>query len=237
MKIDDDLVRFRLELPLGDWNSQGSLRDSAVLALLVEREGVDRLVFNRRRDDLPFHAGQICFPGGAREGEEDAVACALRETEEEMGVGGAHIEVLGRLPIGEYRRLQGRLLRRAVAVDRSVRARAERGGGGLRDPPGRVHAGRTVELHREPPSTRPLRPRPLLHPRSPPRLGPHRHHPPRLHHPSPRLRPPSLKVPIRCRSKSGTFAAAAGTRPPRVRLSARVPEPKVPLWLRLGMGL
>ena len=30
---------------------------------------------HRRRDDLPFHPGQVCFPGGAREGDEDAVAC------------------------------------------------------------------------------------------------------------------------------------------------------------------
>lgn len=98
MIIGDDLVRGRLELPLGDWNSVDGLRDSAVLAILVERDGRDHLVFNRRRDDLPFHAGQICFPGGAREGDEDAIACAVRETCEEMGLQPGDLDVLGRLP-------------------------------------------------------------------------------------------------------------------------------------------
>ncbi len=98
MIVPDDLVRLRLECPMGDWNTQAGLRDSAVLALLIERGGGDHLLFNRRRDDLPFHPGQVCFPGGARDGEEDAVACALRETEEEMGVARAQIDLLGRLP-------------------------------------------------------------------------------------------------------------------------------------------
>jgi 8-oxo-dGTP pyrophosphatase MutT (NUDIX family) len=98
MRIGDDVVRGRLELPLGDWKTQPGLRDSAVLAILVERAGRDHLVFNRRRDDLPWHAGQICFPGGAREGEEDAVTCAVRETCEEMGLDPRHLDVLGRMP-------------------------------------------------------------------------------------------------------------------------------------------
>jgi 8-oxo-dGTP pyrophosphatase MutT (NUDIX family) len=98
VKIADDVVRGRLELPLGDWRTVEGLRDSAVLAILVERGGEDRLVFNRRRDDLPYHPGQICFPGGAREGEEDAVACAVRETCEEMGLSREDLRVLGRMP-------------------------------------------------------------------------------------------------------------------------------------------
>lgn len=98
MKVDDHVVRSRIELPLGDWQTEEGLRDSAVLALLVEIDGADHLVFNRRRDDLPYHAGEVCLPGGAREGDEDAVACAVRETCEEMGLDRKLIEVLGRLP-------------------------------------------------------------------------------------------------------------------------------------------
>ncbi|MEE8106129.1 MAG: CoA pyrophosphatase [Planctomycetota bacterium] len=98
MKIADETVRGRLELPLGDWNTRDGLRDSAVLAVLVERDGHDHLLFNRRRDDLPYHSGQVCFPGGAREGGEDAVTCAVRETCEEMGLQPDDIEVLGRMP-------------------------------------------------------------------------------------------------------------------------------------------
>ncbi|MHC4958866.1 MAG: NUDIX hydrolase [Planctomycetota bacterium] len=98
MRLDDDLVRGRLELPLGDWRTVEGLKDSAVLAILVEIEGTDHVIFNKRRDDLPWHPGQICFPGGAREGDEDAVACAVRETCEEMGLCADDIDVLGRLP-------------------------------------------------------------------------------------------------------------------------------------------
>lgn len=98
MRIEDDTVRGRLELPLGDWRSLDGLRDSAVLAILVERGGEDFLIFNRRRDDLPYHAGQICFPGGARDGGEDAVACGVRETCEEMGLQPSDLVVLGRMP-------------------------------------------------------------------------------------------------------------------------------------------
>ncbi len=98
MKVSDETVRRRLELPLGDWSTTPGLRDSAVLAILVERDGEDHVVFNRRRDDLPFHPGQVCFPGGAREGDEDAVACAVRETCEEMGLEPGDLDVLGRLP-------------------------------------------------------------------------------------------------------------------------------------------
>jgi 8-oxo-dGTP pyrophosphatase MutT (NUDIX family) len=98
MRIEDEVVRGRLELPLGDWRTIDGLRDSAVLAILVERGGEDFLIFNRRRDDLPYHAGQICFPGGARDGTEDAVSCAVRETCEEMGLAPTDLVVLGRLP-------------------------------------------------------------------------------------------------------------------------------------------
>ena len=98
LTIADETVRRRLELPMGDWRTQDGLRDSAVLALIVERDGTDHMIFNRRRDDLPHHPGEVSFPGGVREGDEDAVACALRETCEEMGVGHDHVEVLGRLP-------------------------------------------------------------------------------------------------------------------------------------------
>jgi 8-oxo-dGTP pyrophosphatase MutT (NUDIX family) len=98
VRIPDEVVRGRLELPLGEWRTVEGLRDSAVLAILVERHGEDRLVFNRRRADLPYHPGQICLPGGAREGPEDAATCAVRETCEEMGLSVTDLEVLGRMP-------------------------------------------------------------------------------------------------------------------------------------------
>lgn len=98
MRIDDDDLRRRLGTPDAVWRSEPGLRDAAVLLPLVRREPGDVLVFTLRRPDLAAHAGQVSFPGGAREQGEDPFACALRETEEEIGVGGAGVDVLGRLP-------------------------------------------------------------------------------------------------------------------------------------------
>ena len=98
MRLHDPSVTASLEPPSGEWRTEAGLKDAAVLVPIVERGGRDHLVFNRRRDDLPWHAGQVCFPGGARDADEDAVACALRESAEEMGVDAAGVRLLGRLP-------------------------------------------------------------------------------------------------------------------------------------------
>lgn len=97
-RLPDAHVRDALAPPDTDWRTEGDLRDAAVLLVLVERDGVDHVLYNVRRDDLPAHAGQVSFPGGARDGGEDAVRCALRETEEELGLPPDAIDVLARLP-------------------------------------------------------------------------------------------------------------------------------------------
>src|SRR5206468_8471917 len=52
----------------------------------------------RRRDDLRRHPGEISFPGGRQdEPDEDLVATALREAEEEIGLPVDAVEVLGAL--------------------------------------------------------------------------------------------------------------------------------------------
>ena len=57
------------------------------------------VLLTRRTDHLRDHAGQISFPGGRAETEDaDAVATALREAEEEVGLRREHVEVIGRLP-------------------------------------------------------------------------------------------------------------------------------------------
>jgi 8-oxo-dGTP pyrophosphatase MutT (NUDIX family) len=96
--LTDAHVRDRLAAPSLEWRTEGELRDSAVLLVLVQRDGVDHVLFNVRRDDLPAHAGQVCFPGGARDGDEDAVRCALRETREELGLPEESLHVVARLP-------------------------------------------------------------------------------------------------------------------------------------------
>ncbi len=76
----------------------GSLRPAAVLLPLYQRGESDYLLFTERTAHLEHHAGEISFPGGGHDAEDaDLSATALRETEEELGIARAQIEVLGRL--------------------------------------------------------------------------------------------------------------------------------------------
>jgi 8-oxo-dGTP pyrophosphatase MutT (NUDIX family) len=71
---------------------------AAVLVPLVQRDEVTVLL-TQRTDHLTDHPGQVSFPGGRAEPTDaDAVATALREAEEEVGLHARHIEVLGSLP-------------------------------------------------------------------------------------------------------------------------------------------
>ncbi len=73
-----------------------SFRPAAVLVPLVRREPGVTVLLTQRTDDMPSHAGQIAFPGGRPQaGDADAVATALRETEEEVGLTRHFIEVIG----------------------------------------------------------------------------------------------------------------------------------------------
>lgn len=72
-------------------------RKAAVLMPLVKRENWN-IILTQRPETMPSHAGQIAFPGGKAEVDETIARTALRETEEEIGVGEEHIELLGRLP-------------------------------------------------------------------------------------------------------------------------------------------
>jgi len=72
---------------------------AAVLVPLVERESGLSVLLTRRAGHLAHHAGQISFPGGRLEaGDADIVGAALRETEEEIGLTRASVEVVGFLP-------------------------------------------------------------------------------------------------------------------------------------------
>jgi 8-oxo-dGTP pyrophosphatase MutT (NUDIX family) len=73
---------------------------AAVLIGLVQHAEGLSVLLTQRTAHLHDHAGQISFPGGRAEPEDaDAAATALRETEEEIGVDGSFIEVLGQLPV------------------------------------------------------------------------------------------------------------------------------------------
>jgi len=72
--------------------------DASVLVPLVQGEQISVLL-TQRTDHLTDHPGQISFPGGRAESyDADAVATALREAHEEIGLEPAYVDVLGTLP-------------------------------------------------------------------------------------------------------------------------------------------
>ena len=75
------------------------LKPAAVLIPIIERrDAALSVLFTRRADHLARHAGQVSFPGGrVDEGDADDVAAALRETEEEVGLSRAFVDVRGSL--------------------------------------------------------------------------------------------------------------------------------------------
>lgn len=88
------------------WRPTEELRPAAVLVPLVRREAGLTILLTQRTDHLYDHAGQISFPGGRSEAQDESpAATALRETFEEIGLPPSHVEVLGLLP--EYTTVTG----------------------------------------------------------------------------------------------------------------------------------
>jgi len=74
-------------------------RPAAVLILFADGEAGPELLLTERASTLRNHAGQISFPGGMSDpGDADAIATALREAQEEVGLDPAVVEVFGTLP-------------------------------------------------------------------------------------------------------------------------------------------
>ena len=68
---------------------------AAVLVAVVER-AQPTVILTERPATMRTHAGQISFPGGRIDpGDADAVAAALREAEEEIGLDRGAVEVIG----------------------------------------------------------------------------------------------------------------------------------------------
>ena len=79
--------------------SERPMRKAAVLVPLVRRPVGLTVLLTKRTDHLNDHAGQVSFPGGRTDPEDaDAVATALREAREEVGLAADEIEVIGMLP-------------------------------------------------------------------------------------------------------------------------------------------
>jgi len=74
------------------------LTRASVLVPLIDRPEGLAVLLTERAMHLTDHPGQISFPGGRQDpGDVDAVATALRETEEEIGLPRRLVQVIGRL--------------------------------------------------------------------------------------------------------------------------------------------
>ncbi|WP_123538993.1 NUDIX hydrolase [Halosimplex salinum] len=100
----------------------GDEREAAVLAPVVTSDGDDHVLFTKRADHLTDHPGQMSFPGGGREPvDDDLLATALREANEEVGLRADEVDVAGRLD--DIRTITDYVVRPFVArvADRSYR--------------------------------------------------------------------------------------------------------------------
>ncbi len=72
---------------------------AAVLLPFFEQNGQLQLIFTKRSSLVRHHKGQICFPGGAYDSDDDSLwITALREFEEGLGVSRAKIHYVSELP-------------------------------------------------------------------------------------------------------------------------------------------
>ncbi|MCU0821825.1 MAG: CoA pyrophosphatase [Spirochaetes bacterium] len=69
---------------------------SAVMMLLMNKDGELHVFLTKRTDGVATHKGDVSFPGGSiDEGDKDAMDAAFRETHEEAGISSDKIEIIG----------------------------------------------------------------------------------------------------------------------------------------------
>ncbi len=99
-----DPARERLQRALIEPAEAAAMRapgsvDAAVLVAIFGHPDRPGVVFTERRADLRRHGGEISFPGGRQDHPgEDLARTAVREAEEEIGLRGDDVEMLGALP-------------------------------------------------------------------------------------------------------------------------------------------
>jgi 8-oxo-dGTP pyrophosphatase MutT (NUDIX family) len=100
---------------LEELGGHGQTVPAAVLVPIVTRPSGLTVLLTQRTEHLAKHSGQVAFPGGKVDADDaDALAAALRETEEEIGIVPGAIEPIGFLDI--YRTGTGFTISPAVGL-------------------------------------------------------------------------------------------------------------------------
>jgi 8-oxo-dGTP pyrophosphatase MutT (NUDIX family) len=97
-QIDQATLRRLLAEPESEQEiPEGSWKRAAVLALILPGPNGEEILFTRRTDTVLDHKGQVSFPGGAVEPEDNSLEeTALREAREEIGLDPNYVTLLGR---------------------------------------------------------------------------------------------------------------------------------------------
>ena len=88
-------VRPRIPFPEINYDKKGI--PASVLILLFPKKDDWHFYLTKRTDMVNHHKGQVSLPGGMVENGESRETAALRETNEEIGVGADQIQLIGSL--------------------------------------------------------------------------------------------------------------------------------------------
>ncbi len=96
--LDELRRRLQTHTPPGP---QGGRPEAAVLVPLLATPE-PQLLLTQRAARLSTHSGEVAFPGGRRDPEDDSlIVTALRESWEEVGLARSEVEVIGQLTARE----------------------------------------------------------------------------------------------------------------------------------------
>lgn len=106
-RFDPERIRRQLDRltrdPIERWHDRTDLehldlQSAGVLMPLTHRDGEFHLVLTHRSDELEKHSGEVSFPGGRPEPEDNTlIETALRESYEEIALQPGDVEVFGAL--------------------------------------------------------------------------------------------------------------------------------------------
>lgn len=99
MIVTVDILRQRLAtlLPIDHWQPTSYRSEAAVLMAFTD-EAEPQLILTRRADHLNSHRGEVALPGGKIDPDDASfIQTALRESQEEIGLDPAQVDILGHL--------------------------------------------------------------------------------------------------------------------------------------------